>query len=44
MAKDIPLATVFKGVVWFIPSYIITMVLMEVFPEIVTFFSALVRY
>ena len=44
MAKDIPLATVFKGVIWFIPSYIITMVVMEVFPEIVTFFSALVKY
>lgn len=44
MAKDIPLGTVFKGVVWFIPCYIITLVITEIFPEIVTFFSALVKY
>jgi tripartite ATP-independent transporter DctM subunit len=44
MAKDIPLSTVFKGVVWFIPSYIITMILIEVFPQLVTFFAALVKY
>jgi tripartite ATP-independent transporter DctM subunit len=44
MSKDIPLGTVFKGVMWFIPSYIITMILMEVFPALVTFFAGLVRY
>jgi tripartite ATP-independent transporter DctM subunit len=44
MAKDIPLSTVFKGVVWFIPSYIITMILIEIFPQLVTFFAALVKY
>ncbi len=44
MAKDIPLSTVFRGVLWFIPSYIITLILMEVFPQLVTFFSSLIQY
>ncbi|HOV90537.1 MAG TPA: TRAP transporter large permease [Syntrophorhabdaceae bacterium] len=44
MAKDIPLSTVFKGVLWFIPSYIITIMAIEVFPQLVTFFAGLVRY
>jgi len=44
MAKDIPLSTVFRGVIWFIPSYILTLVLVEVFPQLVTFFANLVKY
>jgi C4-dicarboxylate transporter DctM subunit len=44
MAKDIPLSTVFKGVLWFIPSYIVTIVMIEAFPQIVTFFAGLVKY
>lgn len=44
MAKDIPLATVFKGVIWFIPSYLLTLVVMEIFPQIVTYFAGLVKY
>lgn len=44
MAKEIPLSTVFKGVVWFIPSYIITLVVIEIFPQIVTFFADLIKY
>jgi len=44
MAKDIPLSTVFRGVLWFIPSYILTMVAIEVFPQLVIFFAGLVRY
>jgi tripartite ATP-independent transporter DctM subunit len=44
MAKDIPLSTVFKGVIWFIPSYVITMILIEIFPQLVNFFAALVKY
>jgi len=44
MAKDIPLSTVFRGVIWFIPSYILTMVLVEVFPQLVIFFADLVKY
>lgn len=44
MAKDIPLSTVFKGVLWFIPSYVITIALIEIFPQLVMFFASLVRY
>jgi tripartite ATP-independent transporter DctM subunit len=44
MSKDVSLSDVFRGVVWFIPSYIITLILMEVFPQIVIFFSDLVKY
>jgi len=44
MAKDIPLSTVFKGVLWFIPSYILTIIAIEVFPKLVLFFANLVRY
>jgi C4-dicarboxylate transporter DctM subunit len=43
MAKDIPLATVFKGVIWFLPSYIICMIIMEVFPQVVLFLASFVR-
>ncbi|HOJ43390.1 MAG TPA: TRAP transporter large permease [Syntrophorhabdaceae bacterium] len=44
MAKDIPLSTVFRGVLWFIPSYIIAIALIEIFPQLVMFFANLVRY
>jgi tripartite ATP-independent transporter DctM subunit len=43
MAEDIPLSTVFKGVLWFIPAYAITMAVMIFFPEIVLFLPSLVR-
>jgi C4-dicarboxylate transporter DctM subunit len=43
MAKDIPLATVFKGVIWFLPSYIICMIIMEVFPQVVLFLASFVQ-
>lgn len=44
MSKDIQLSTVFRGVVWFLPSYIIALILVEVFPQIVTYFASLVLY
>lgn len=44
MSKEIPLAVVFRGVLFFLPSYIITLILLEVFPWLVTFLSGLVRY
>lgn len=44
MSKDISLSTVFRGVVWFLPSYIITIILIEIFPQIITYFSGLVKY
>lgn len=43
MAPDIPLSTVFKGVLWFIPAYAITMGLMILFPQIALFLPSLVR-
>jgi len=43
MAQDIPLSTVFKGVLWFIPAYCVTMALMIFFPKIALFLPSLVR-
>jgi TRAP-type C4-dicarboxylate transport system permease large subunit len=43
MAEDIPLSTVFKGVVWFIPAYCITMAFMIIFPRIALFLPSLVK-
>lgn len=44
MSKEIPLAVVFRGVLFFLPSYVITLIFLEVFPWLVTFLSGLVRY
>ncbi len=44
MAKDISLGTVFRGVTYFLPSYIVTIALLIVFPKLATYFAALVRY
>ncbi|MGB9629877.1 MAG: TRAP transporter large permease subunit, partial [Thermodesulfobacteriota bacterium] len=43
MAEDIPLSVVFKGVMWFIPAYCVTMAVMIIFPEIALFLPSLVR-
>jgi len=43
MARDIPLETVFKGVAFFLPAYIICVVLLMLFPGIVTFLPNLIR-
>lgn len=43
MADDIPLSTVFKGVFWFIPAYVITMALMIIFPNFVLFLPRLIK-
>ncbi len=43
MAPDISLSTVFKGVLWFIPAYAVTMGLMILFPQIALFLPGLVR-
>ncbi len=37
------LSTVFRGITWFLPSYIITMILIEIFPGLVTALSSLVK-
>lgn len=43
MAPDITLSTVFKGVFWFIPAYVIAMGLLIFFPQIALFLPSLVR-
>jgi tripartite ATP-independent transporter DctM subunit len=43
MAKDVPLEDVFKGVAFFLPAYIVCVLLLMVLPEIVTFLPSLIR-
>jgi tripartite ATP-independent transporter DctM subunit len=40
---DISLSTVFKGVLWFIPAYCVTMAILIIFPQIALFLPKLVR-
>lgn len=44
MAKDVPLSTVFKGVSYFLPAYIICVLILMVFPGIITFLPNLIKY
>lgn len=37
MDKEIPLGTVFKGVVWFLPAYLLATAIMLAYPEVVLF-------
>ncbi len=43
MAKDVPLEDVFKGVAFFLPAYIICVLLLMILPEIVTYLPSLIR-
>lgn len=43
MAKDVPLEDVFKGVAYFIPAYIICVILLMIFPGLVTYLPNLVN-
>jgi hypothetical protein len=44
MAKDIPLSTVFRGGLWYIPAYIITVIVLMISPYWTVFvFSNLVK-
>ena len=43
MAKDIPLSRVFRGVGIFMPAYILILILMLVFPGLVTYLPSLVK-
>ena len=43
MNKDIPMGTIFSGVLWFIPAYILTMALMMLYPQIALFLPSLVK-
>ncbi|MBA3009271.1 MAG: TRAP transporter large permease [Desulfobacula sp.] len=41
MAKDVPLERVFKGVAYFLPAYIVCIILMMLFPQVVLFLPGL---
>jgi tripartite ATP-independent transporter DctM subunit len=43
MAKDVPLQNVFKGVAYFIPAYLICILILMVFPRIILFLPSLIR-
>ncbi|MEW5725308.1 MAG: TRAP transporter large permease [Thermodesulfobacteriota bacterium] len=43
MAKDIPIKEVFKGVFYFLPAYFVCVVLMMIFPWLVTFLPGLIH-
>jgi tripartite ATP-independent transporter DctM subunit len=43
MAKDIPLEEVFRGVFFFLPAYVICVLILMIFPEAVTFLPDLMR-
>ena len=43
MAKDVPLEAVFRGVLFFLPAYILCVLILMIFPEIVTFLPNLMR-
>ncbi len=43
MDKEIPLGTVFKGVIWFIPAYVIAITLLVILPRVALFLPSYVR-
>ncbi len=43
MSKDISLNTVFKGVSYFLPTYIICIIMLEIFPSLVLFLANAVK-
>ncbi|MBU2623466.1 MAG: TRAP transporter large permease [Proteobacteria bacterium] len=43
MAKDISLNEVFKGVIYFLPAYIVCILLLMLFPKIATFLPELIK-
>ena len=43
MAKDVPLQHVFKGVLYFLPAYILCILALFLFPKIITFLPTLIN-
>jgi len=43
MARDIPLEDVFRGVTYFLPAYLICVIILMLFPQLVTFLPNLMR-
>jgi len=44
MAKDVPLQDVFKGVSLFLPAYIICVIILLMFPDLVLFLPGLIGH
>ena len=43
MAKNVPLERVFQGVAYFLPAYILCVILMMLFPQIVLYLPGLLK-
>ena len=43
MAKDVPLEAVFRGVFFFLPAYVLCVLILMIFPEAVTFLPNLMK-
>jgi len=43
MAKDVPLQNVFRGVLYFLPAYILCLLALFLFPKIITFLPTLIN-
>jgi tripartite ATP-independent transporter DctM subunit len=43
MAKDVPLEDVFRGVAWFLPAFILCVLILMVFPGLVTYLPGLLQ-
>ena len=43
VAKDVPLEVIFRGIFFFLPAYIICMILLIIFPQIALFLPNLIR-
>ena len=44
VAKDVPLETIFKGVIPFVGALLVGTTLLTIFPEIATFLPSFIRY
>ncbi len=43
MAEDVPLDDVFRGVAWFLPAFILCVLILMVFPQLVTYLPSLIH-
>ena len=43
MAEDVPLDDVFRGVAWFLPAFILCVLILMVFPQLVTYLPSLIQ-
>ena len=44
MARDVPIKDVFKGTAYFLPAYIVCVIILMIFPWLVTYLPSLVRF